>query len=167
MKKTVLIEIEKEVLVGDVLDIGFKNHGIIYSVCKLKDEEVAVDYQRTENDHIVLNRNKYDTCVMFFSLNGIFFDVNRSKLLKSIWENLNNHGVIHIWDVDKEDNRIIDMRIRVAMPDGSNRKFKVKDYNLLKKASYNKTLKLLEPYFNITKSELNDNIYYIRADKKE
>ena len=34
MKKEVFINLEKEIFKGNILDIGFSNHGIIYNISK-------------------------------------------------------------------------------------------------------------------------------------
>ena len=49
MGKTIIINLEKVNISGDVLDVGEKNLGIIYNLTKEAQEEMSLDYVNSES----------------------------------------------------------------------------------------------------------------------
>ena len=65
MGKTIIINLEKVNINGDVLDVGEKNLGIIYNLTKEAQEEMSLDYVNNETK-LELKNNTYDACTFFF-----------------------------------------------------------------------------------------------------
>ncbi|MFT8313617.1 MAG: hypothetical protein ABF633_05100 [Clostridium sp.] len=166
MSKEIFINLEKEVFTGNVLDIGFENNGIVYDLCKNIDDNITIDYINGNVDKNRIEKNYYDSCVVFFSL--LEFKTKRSKLnfFKEISEYIRKDGILYLWDVDKPRFKSISMKLKVFVP---NRKYKVVPINArnpLIDASCKNTGRLLQSYFNIIDLKCSDNIYYIKAQKK-
>ncbi|MHC1683737.1 MAG: hypothetical protein AB6733_12390 [Clostridiaceae bacterium] len=165
MGEPVFINLENEVFKGDVLDIGTENYGIVYSVCKSNQNELAIDY--LDNQGVKrINEGQYDTCVVFFSFKDIILNMNKSKLIKKIFSSLRFSGTLHIWDIDKATKKPVDTAIKVALPDGIIKTIKIKDYNFIKSSSFKNIVKLLTPYFDIIESSKSNDVFYIKAAKK-
>lgn len=165
MGEPIFINLEKEVFKGDVLDIGTENYGIVYSICKNNQDELAIDYIHNEN----LNKIKdtqYDTCVVFFSFKDILFNANKKKLIRRIFSSLRDSGTLHIWDIDKAGKNKVDTIIKISLPHDILKTIRIRDYNIIKNSSFENILKLLKPYFDIIESSKTKDIFYIKAAKK-
>lgn len=165
MREPIFISLENEVFKGDVLDIGTQNYGIVYSVCKSNQNELAIDYIASESVDKIQDMN-YDTCVVFFTFKDILFNANKKKLIKKIFSSLRFSGTLHIWDIDKVSKKTIDTSIKVSLPDGTIKTIMIKDYNIIKNSSFENITKLLIPYFDIIESSKTNDVFYIKAAKK-
>ena len=70
MGKTIIINLEKVNINGDVLDVGENNLGIIYNLTKEVQEEMSLDYVNDETK-VELRNSAYDACTFFFELNNL------------------------------------------------------------------------------------------------
>lgn len=166
MSKEIFINLEKEVFIGNVLDIGFDNNGIIYDLCKNIDDNMTIDYINGTQDKNRIEKNYFDSCVVFFSL--MEFKTKRSKLkfFKEIAEYIKKDGILYLWDVDKPRYKSLYFKIKVFVPNKKYKEVSVKAVNPIIDASCENTRKLLQSYFNIIDLKCSDNIYYIKAQKK-
>jgi len=166
MSKIVLINLEHENLRGNVLDIGFSNYGITYSLFKNGYDEVSVDYLSGRVDKKKIENNFYDSCVVFFSLSEIWLKFNRKRILADIAKNIKSDGILYIWDVDKHYGKIFNGTLKIILPGKQFKNIKIKDYNFAKDASFLSTIKILEKDFEIIDYKCSDNIYCIKGKKR-
>jgi hypothetical protein len=165
MKREVFINLEKEIFKGNLLDIGFDNHGIIYNICKQYiDDRKSVEYIE---EKIKIDEGSYDTCVMFLTLSDMKFAQTRKKLIKDVYKFLKEDGLLYIWDIDKGFAKIFNSKINILLPDKSTKKIKLMDLNLFKNSSKESTIKILAPYFEIITMKSSDNIYYMICKRRE
>lgn len=157
---------EREVLTGNVLDIGNENHGIVYSLYKHYNDDAAIEYVSGKEGSRELVKNSYDTCILLFSLGNIWLRPNKRRLISDIYDYLKEKGVIYIWDMDKPLNKYFNASIEVVLPNNKIKLFKLSEFNLLKDSSKENVLKLLKDYFEIIDFKHSNNIYYIKAQKK-
>jgi len=167
LKREVFINLEKEIFKGNLLDIGFSNHGIIYNICKQYiDDCNSVEYIEGKEDKTKIDEGTYDTCVMFLTLSDIKFTQSRKKMIKDVYKFLKEDGLLYIWDIDKGFAKIFNSRINILLPDKSTKKINFIDLNLFKNSSKENTIKILQPYFEILTLKNSDNIYYIICKKR-
>ncbi|MBU3144761.1 class I SAM-dependent methyltransferase [Clostridium sp. CF012] len=168
MNREVFINLEKEIFKGNVLDIGFSNHGIIYNICKQYiDDSKSVEYIEGKWDKIKIDRGSYDTCVLFLTLSDIKFTQSKKNLIKDVYKFLKSDGVLYIWDIDKGFAKTFNSRINIMLPDKSTKKINLRDLNLFKNSSKENTIKILQPYFEIMTMKNSDNIYYMICKRRE
>jgi len=167
MKKEVFINLEKEIFKGNILDIGFSNHGIIYNISKQYiDDGSSVDYIEGKDEKDAIQENEYDVCVLFFTLGDIKFSQSKKKLVEDIYKYLKNGGLLYIWDIDKGFAKIFNSNIKIVLPDKNTKHIKLRDLNIFKDSSKENTMKILQPYFEITMLKNSDNVYYMICKKK-
>lgn len=167
MKKEAFINLEKEIFKGNLLDIGFSNHGIIYNIYRQYcDESSSVDYLEGKDGKKRIEEGVYDTCALFLTLCDIKFTHNKIKLIQDIHRYLKNEGLLYIWDIDKGFVKIFNSRIKILLPDKSTKQIFLKDFNVFKNSSKENTMKVLQPYFEILTVKKLDNIYYMVCKKK-
>jgi len=166
MKKEILINMEKEVFNGDVLDIGFENYGVVYNLHKKYNEVTTVEYINGKDEKAYLKQGGYDSCVLMFSLSSIWLSHDKKGLLKEIFNYLKEDGYLYIWDIDKGFKNTYVANIKMFLPDRKIREIKVRDFNVLKDSSKEKTLRLIEEYFEVVDFKVINNIYYIKGKKK-
>lgn len=166
MAKEIFINLEKEVFMGNVLDIGFENNGIVYDLCKNTDDNITIDYINGTGEKSRIEKNYFDSCVMFFSL--MEFKTKRSKLkfFKEISEYIKKDGILYLWDVDKPRFKTLLIKINVFIPSKKRKKIAINAVNPIIDASCENTRRLLQTYFDIIDLKCSDNIYYIKAQKK-
>jgi len=168
LKKEVFINLEKEIFKGNLLDIGFSNHGIIYNICKQYiDDNNSVEYIEGKEDKIKIQEGSYDTCVMFLTLSDIKFTQGRKKIIKDVYKFLKEDGLLYIWDIDKGFAKTFNSRINIFLPDKSTKKINLMDINVFKNCSKENTIKILQPYFEIITLKNSDNIYYMICKRRE
>ena len=166
IERVVFINMENEILTGNLLDIGMDNYGIVYNLYKENNEEIAVDYINGSQEKNNIEKNNYDGCVLLFSLRNIHFKIYKKSLVKDIYKFLKEDGNIYIWDIDKGINRVFNGRIRILLPNRRIREIRIKDYNIFKNSSKESTVKLLKDYFEIVDIKSSNNVYYIKGKKK-
>ncbi|MBZ9688369.1 class I SAM-dependent methyltransferase [Clostridium estertheticum] len=164
MKREVFINLEKEIFKGNLLDIGFSNHGIIYNICKQYiDDSNSVEYIE---EKIKIDEGSYDTCVMFLTLSDMKFTQSRKKMIKDVYKFLKEDGLLYIWDIDKGFAKTFNSRINILLPDKSTKEINLTDLNLFKNSSKENTIKILQPYFEIITKKSSDNIYYMICKRR-
>lgn len=166
VNEEVAISLETETMKGDVLDVGSKNSGVIYNLCKGLEGTMNVEYINSEEP--VGNEKKYlyDTAVLFFTLGELDLKIQRRRLLKDVSGYLKDNGEIIIWDMQKERFKVVHMNLLVELPHKKIKKVLIKDYNPLKEISKENIIKLLKPMFEVIELKCFRNIYYIKAHKK-
>jgi|GEM_PF-714063 len=162
----IIINMEREVLTGNVLDIGDKNQGIIYSIFKHYNEDASLEYVTGKEEKNEIQENSYDSCIMLFSLRDIWIKKNKKKFIKEIHKFLKDAGVIHIWDIDKPYLKFSKCSIKILLPEEKTKIINIRELNILKDTSKDSVLKLLKDYFEVIDFKCSDNIYYIKAKKK-
>ena len=167
MKKEAFINLEKEIFKGNLLDIGFSNHGIIYNIYKQYiDESSVVDYFEGKEAKARIQEGTYDTCALFLTLSDVKFTSNKNELIKDIYRFLKSDGLLYIWDIDKNFIKIFNSKIKILLPDKSTKKINFRNLNIFTNNSKENTMKILQPYFEILTMTNSDNIYYMVCKKK-
>ena len=167
MKKEVFISLESEIFKGNLLDIGFSNHGIIYNIYKQYiDDSSNIDYIEGKEEKKKIEQGTYDICALFLTLSDIKFTHNKNKLIKDIYGFLKEDGLLYIWDIDKGFAKTFNSTIKILLPDKSTKKISLRDSNIFKNSSKENTLKILQPYFEIVTLKNSDDVYYIICKKK-
>lgn len=166
MKKEAFINLEKEIFKGDLLDIGFSNHGIIYNIYKNCTDNSTVEYIEGKEEKIRIEEGVYDTCALFLTLSDIKFTYSKNKLIQDIYKYLKEDGLLYIWDIDKGLAKIFNSTIKIVLPDKSTKQIHLRDLNIFKNSSKENTVKILEPYFEILTLKNSDNIYYMICKRR-
>lgn len=166
MKKDIFINMQQEVFTGNVLDIGMDNYGIIYSLYKKYNEEAALEYIEGKEESSLIEKEKYDSCILLFSLNNIWLKFNKKALFKKISEYLKENGVLHIWDINKGYSKLFNGKIKILISDKIIKEIEITDLNVLKDNSKEAVVKLAQNYFKIIDLKCSDNIYYIKCQKQ-
>ncbi|MCY6370847.1 class I SAM-dependent methyltransferase [Clostridium ganghwense] len=166
MREEILINLQNERFSGNILDIGFYNHGIVYNIYKLNNKDFKIEYINGNDSISNVEESCYDSCVMFLSFSSIMFKIRRKALLEEINKYLKVDGYIYIWDIEKSYGKIFDNKIKVLMPHRKIKELYIKDYNIFKETSQKSTLELFRIYFDIIYSKSLNNIYCIKAQKK-
>lgn len=164
MGKTIIINLEKVNINGDVLDVGEKNLGIIYNLTKEAQEEMSLDYVNNETK-LELKNNTYDACTFFFELNKIWTNIEKERVIKEVYKYIKSEGEILIWDVNKERGKVFNNKIKVILPKGNIKEFAFKNLNVLTSSNIDETKKILEKYFNIEETKAWEDIFFIRGKK--
>ena len=167
MSRVNFINLENETLEGNVLDIGFNNYGIAYSLFKNNSDEISVDYLEGKMEKNKIEKNYYDSCIIFFSLSCFCRNYYKNKLLREISENLKATGSLYIWDTDKPLGKIFVSKLKIILPGKISKDISIQNYKFFIDASYKKTKKLIEKYFEIIDYKYSDNIYCIKASSKK
>ena len=165
MKNEILIDLENVNIVGNVLDIGFCNYGIAYSLFKNRADEVSVDYVEGKDATKHIEEDFYDTCIIFFCLSGMGLKSNRKKILLEAIKHLKIGGIVHIWDLDKPRGRIFRGKLKVVLPGNIYKNITITDVNIAKDASFVSTKEIVEKYFEIMEHNNWDKVYCIKGKK--
>lgn len=150
---------------GNVLDIGFKNNGVIYNIYKESNNNINIEYLRGKEDKNKIVENFYDTCILFFSFNNFWTSIRKRKFLLDISKYLKNDGIIYIWDIDKGFTKVIDCTLKIIMPKMETRRIKIKDLNPFKNNSKKSNIKIIEKYFDIIDIKEYNKVYCLKAKK--
>jgi SAM-dependent methyltransferase len=167
MKKEIFLNMENQIFKGNVLDIGFNNSGIIYNIYKEQNENVNIEYITGKEEKIDIKDNFYDVCILFFSFSSICFKMNKKSFIKNIYDYLNKEGILYVWDIDKGYKNVFNGVIKVLAPGNVMKQIKIRDLNIFKDNSKGNTVRILENYFDIIEGNSSENIYYIKAKKKD
>lgn len=165
LQKDFMINLEDKYFNGNVLDIGLENNGIVYNLYKHNNKDFNVEYVEGKNETDNIQKNFYDSCIMFLSFSSVLFKLNKKNLIKEIHNYLKDNGVLHIWDINKGYGKTFEGTINVILPDEKVKKIDVKELNVFKDSSYKSVLHLLEENFNIILCKCKNDIYYIEAQK--
>jgi hypothetical protein len=164
--KDIYIDMQNEVLSGDILDVGLDNYGIIYNLYKLQNKDANLEYIQGREEKKFIHKESYDSCILLFSLSNLWFKLSKKNLFQDISQFLKADGALYIWDIDKSYTKLFKGTIKVNMPQNNIKEIRIKDLNVLKDASKKSTVKLLEQYFEIIDLMAYDNVYYIKAKKR-
>ena len=164
MGKTLVIDLEDIILKGDILDVGEKNLGIIYSISKEAEEELSLDYVSGESK-IELKDRKYDACTFFFELNKLWTNLEKEKLIKEVSSYLNEFGEIYVWDINKERGKVFNNKVKVILPNGKIKEFIFKNLNVLLSSNLEEIKKILEKHFDIEETKAWEDVFFIKGKK--
>lgn len=164
MGKTLVIDLEDIILKGDILDVGEKNLGIIYSISKEAEEELSLDYVSGESK-IELKDRKYDACTFFFELNKLWTNLEKEKLIKEVSSYLNEFGEIYVWDINKERGKVFNNKVKVILPNGKIKEFIFKNLNLISSSNVEEIKKIIEKYFEIEETKAWEDVFFIKGKK--
>lgn len=163
MMKTIIMNLSKISIKGDVLDVG-ESYGVIYNLYKDIEDEISVDYVDEKNVGELMER-AYDTCTMFFSLSGIWRESRRIELIKDVSSLIKPGGELYIWDINKEVGKVFNNTIRAILPSGGIKEFEFKNINPIVKSNIDDTKRILSGHFTITEEKLWEEIYFIKGQK--
>lgn len=166
MGKTIIINLENVNIIGDVLDVGESNLGVIYNLTKDVKEEISVDYVDSENK-IQLKNRKYDACTFFFELNKVWTSIEKEKIIREVYKYIKLGGEILIWDINKERRKVFNNKIKVLLPQNNIKEFNFKNLNILTSSNIEETKKILEKYFNIEETKAWEDIFFLKGKKVE
>jgi SAM-dependent methyltransferase len=167
LKREAFISLEKEIFKGNILDIGFSNHGIIYNIYKqYTDDNSSIDYIEGKGGKIRIEEGIYDTCALFLTLSDIKSTHSKNKLMEEIYKFLKEDGLLYIWDIDKGFAKVFNGEIKIVLPDKSTKQIYLRDLNIFKNSSKESTTKILKPYFEILTLKNSDDIYYMICKKR-
>ncbi|WP_160690667.1 hypothetical protein [Clostridium sp. C2-6-12] len=164
MGKTLVIDLEDIILKGDILDVGEKNLGVIYSISKEVKEELSLDYVSGDSK-IELKDRKYDACTFFFELNKLWTNLEKEKLIKEVSSYLNEFGEIYIWDINKERGKVFNNKVKVILPNGKIKEFVFKNLNLLLNSNLEEIKKILQKHFEIVETKAWEDVFFIKGKK--
>lgn len=166
IKENVQIDMQDIGLKGDIIDVGVKNYGIIYKICKQYEDEVALEYL-IDDEKILIEREYYDTAVLFFTLSPLRTAGKRRKLLKEICHYIREHGEIVIWDINKTIGTMVDIQVEVLMREKETQTINVRNFNPIKRISLSQVKKIISPFFDITEEKQGKAIFYLRAKRRD
>lgn len=164
MRKTLVLNFEDIKIGGNILDVACESLGIINSISEEAKSEIAVDYVEKEEESMLQN-SKYDACTFFFNLNSLWNINKREKLINEISDYLEKDGSIYIWDINKNIGELVDSKLKVLLPKGDIREYRIKNNNLFSSSSFEETKKILEKTFKIEETKVWEDIYFIRGIK--
>ncbi|MBY0755171.1 hypothetical protein K5V21_06855 [Clostridium sardiniense] len=164
MRKTLVLNFEDIKIEGNILDVACESLGIINSISEEAKSEIAVDYVEKEEESMLQN-SKYDACTFFFNLNSLWNINKREKLINEISDYLEKDGSIYIWDINKNIGELVDSKLKVLLPKGDIREYRIKNNNLFSSSSFEETKKILEKTFKIEETKVWEDIYFIRGIK--
>lgn len=165
VKETVQIDMQNLNLKGDVIDIGVKNYGIIYKICRQNDDEVAVEYLMDEEKSLI-EREYYDTAVLFFTLSPLSSAGKRRKLIKELYQYTRDCGEIFIWDINKAIGKLVDLRVEVLLGKNEIQTISINNYNPVKQLSLSQVKRIINPYFEVTEEKQGKEIFFLKAKRK-
>lgn len=166
MEKNVTLQLEDELFNGNLLDIGMSNTGIIYNLYKEFNVNPTIEYIDGKHEEDRIEEKYYDNCVLLFTLSQIYFESSRKELIKNINNYLKEKGKIYIWDVNKGYNKLVNLNIKIISSKTKEKKITFKDSKIFLSSNKKAILKILSEYFNIIEEMEDEDIYYIKAEKK-
>ena len=166
MEKNITLQLENELFKGNLLDVGISNTGAIYNLYKEFNVNPTVEYIDGKYEENKIEKKYYDNCVLFFTLSQIYFESSRKEIIKNINDYLKEKGKIYIWDVNKGYNKIINLNIKITSSISKEKKIVFKDNKIFKNSNKKSTLNILNEYFNVLEEVEDEDVYYIKAEKK-
>lgn len=165
MENNYILNLEEQQFQGDILDIGFKNQGIVYSIYKNGNDNSSISYYEG-NKHLQMPIKNYDTCVLLFSLHSLYF-MSKRKLLAEISYRLKDKGLLYIWDIHKPKYKLFVGNIKVITPGRKTKNIKIKELNLMDDNSYSNIIALISKNYDIIETKNGEGIFYIKAEKRK
>ncbi|WP_244833141.1 hypothetical protein [Clostridium sp. BJN0001] len=165
MRKTLVIKMDDLKIDGDVLDVGKKNSGIIYELCKDSTKEISLDYVDEKNKGN-LKKSEFDICTLFFQLSKIGTYSERLKILKELKYYIKQNGTLYIWDINKSRGKIFNNKIKIVIPNKKIKDFDLKNLNILIDSSLEETQKIVQKYFVIDEVKMWEDIFFIKCINK-
>ncbi|NLZ49673.1 MAG: hypothetical protein GX895_13030 [Clostridiales bacterium] len=165
-KEYIKIDMRNLKIKGDVIDIGVKNYGIIYKMCRESFDEVALDYIMEEEKRLI-EKECYDTAILFFTLNLLHNSKKRKKLIKEVCNYISEDGEILLWDLKKSFGQLVDLEVEVLFNNGESEIVNIRNRNPVVKLEFSKVKKIIYPYFDIVEEKEGNNIFFIRARRKK
>lgn len=153
-------------LKGNILDVGIRNYGIIYKLCKQNEDEVAVEYVMDEEREFISDKC-YDSVVLFFSLGQLNNSKARRQLFREIDKYVSDAGEIFLWEVNKAVGEMLDLDIEVIMPSNEVQNIKLQYLNPMKKLSMNEIKSMVMHYFDIIDEKEESSFFYLRGKRKQ
>ncbi|WP_242947048.1 hypothetical protein [Clostridium haemolyticum] len=80
MNNEIVINMKDQIFLGDILDIGSDNYGVIYKIYKNNNSDFNVEYLDNKEQFNEIKHSSYDTCVMFLSFSSIVLKSNKKKI---------------------------------------------------------------------------------------
>ena len=165
IEDSVQIDMQDLDLKGDVIDVGVKNYGIIYKLCKQYEDEVALEYLMDE-EKMLIEREYYDTAVLFFTLSPLRNAGKRRKLIKEIYQYIRECGEIIIWDINKAIGMAVDLQVEVLMKEKDSQTVNIRSMSPLKTLSLKQVKEIINPFFEVTEEKQGKTIFYLRAVRR-
>lgn len=165
-KDYVKIDMRNLQIKGDIIDIGVKNYGIIYKMCKESFDEVALEYVMGEEKNFI-EREFYDTAILFFTLNSLSNSLKRRKLIKEAYKYVREDGEILLWDANKFIGKAVDLEVDVLFNNCEFETVNIRNTNPLVKLELSNVKKIISPYFDLVEEKEGKNIFFIRARRKK
>jgi len=165
-KEYVKIDMRNLQIKGDVIDIGVKNYGIIYKMCKESFDEVALDYIIGEEKNLIEKEN-YDTAILFFTLNSLPNSMKRKKLIKEAYNYIRDEGEILLWDAKKPFGKPVNLEVDVLFDNCEFETVNIRNVNPVVKMEFEKVKKIISSYFEIIEEKEGKSIFFIRARRKK
>lgn len=178
----IVIDLRGFSVYGDVLDMGFRNDGIMYRIIKKGilssgcDEAAATsddadnsedcDWVSGRPDNLPFGDAAFDSAVLFFSLSYIFRKKVKNKLIKEIERVLKDRGKLYIWDFNKKYALGFKRKIKVILPGSETSIIYRRQPGLLSNYKMEGILPVIERYFTVQKSSDSGASYFIEAGKK-
>ncbi|MGL4655589.1 MAG: hypothetical protein ACRCWM_06885 [Sarcina sp.] len=148
-------------LKGDLLDVSLEETGVIYNLIKSRNSD---DISLSCLNNLDNKDEQFDCCTMFFSL-GKLNRIDSKVLIEDIEKLIRKDGCLYIWDRIKMKNEIIRDNIFVKMPDDTEKKFQLMNFNPFYEFNYTRCEELLQNKFLIKETLIWDNVIYIKAEK--
>lgn len=161
---TMVIDMSKQILEGDVLDIGGEDYNVIYNAIKCVEDEISIDYVE---DGACIEPVTYDSCVFFLTLGKIYSKKERERLIKQPMEYLKQDGYIYIWDILKVKNEKIDYYLKILMPDDRIKVVRYENKNVFIDNLEKDIKTLVSKYYDIVEVKTNDRVIFIKAKRRE
>lgn len=160
-----ILDFRDKKIQGNILDLGYRDYGVIYNICKRDCSDMDINYLNKETqEHIEMGQ--YHNCVLFFSLKNMWTNHQKEEVFNFAHKALSDDGEIYIWDIDKPTKKIYDYKIKVILSENNTRIINIKDFNLFNNNSKENIIKLLTCKFDIIDFDYNDEVFFIRAKKK-
>lgn len=80
---------------------------------------------------------------------------------------MKDNAVLYLWDVDKSIFQTFRRSIRIVLPGAKIKDIEVNDFNVLSNNSCKKICNMMSQYFKIIDVKCSNDLYYIKAEKKE
>ena len=135
-------------------------------MCKESFDEVALEYVMGEEKNFI-EREFYDTAILFFTLNSLSNSLKRRKLIKEAYKYVREDGEILLWDANKFIGKAVDLEVDVLFNNCEFETVNIRNTNPLVKLDLSNVKKIISPYFDLVEEKEGKNIFFIRARRKK